>query len=236
MRVVHKWLLARFSQEKGLTLIEALVAVIVLGILLTALLPMVTLAVATRVQARRVDLATQAARSYVEAVRARIISLADIPSSQIAAAGQTTFEAINPPNPATYLPLTDPITGNSALRGTRIDGNNDGWRVGDPFDFVLQPMRTRIIPTPPATGEPNTTQERENALRNQGFVLGVRVYRADGFSGTLYRGLPTEPQCRGQRTVFTRNLGNRACPVVVVRAEILTNTSNTPEILRRLGN
>lgn len=229
----YKWLLTRARAEGGFNLIESLVAVIVLGILFTALLPLISIAVATRVNARRVDLATQAARSYMEAVRAGVISVADLPSAQIAPPDVVVFDGIAPPNPSTYLSAT--LT--PALQGTRFDGNNDGKFDGS-LDFIIQPMRTHIVTNPPNASEPATTRDRETALRNQGFILGVRVYRADGFTGALYRGLPTETQCRGSRVVFrgSSNIGNRACPVVIMRAEIMSKTGNTPEILRRIGS
>lgn len=224
----YRWLINKTNPQKGFTLIEALVAVIVVGILITALTPLIVFSIAARVQARRVDLATQAGRSYIEAVRSGAISVADLPNNLIAPAGVTTFDSIVAPNPATYAPPP----------GTEIDGDSDGVVAGT-FDLVIQPMRTRITPLPPATTEPATSEARERALRDQGFFVGVRVYRADafgsGFSPTLFRGL-IDPECASSRGVFIGSLGNRACPIVVMRAEIFPDTTNTSEIRRRLGN
>lgn len=224
----HKWLLNRGGSQKGFTLVEALVAVIVVGILITSLTPLIVFSVAARVQARRVDLATQAGRSYIEAVRSGAISVADLPPELILTnPNDTTFNTIAAPNPATYSPPP----------GTEIDGNANGT-LGDTFDLIIQPMRTRIIVNPPGP-EPASLEARETALRNQGYYVGVRVYRADAFgsafSPTLYRGL-IDPQCATSRGVFIGSLGNRACPIVVMRAEIFPSTTNTSEIRRRLGN
>ena len=52
----------------GFTIIESLVAVIVLGILMTAIAPTIVLSTATRVQSRRIELATLAARGYIDGV------------------------------------------------------------------------------------------------------------------------------------------------------------------------
>jgi prepilin-type N-terminal cleavage/methylation domain-containing protein len=61
------------SSQSGFTIIESLVAVVVVGILLTAIAPVIILSVATRVQARRVELATDAAQTYIDGVRSKTI-------------------------------------------------------------------------------------------------------------------------------------------------------------------
>ena len=59
-----------YSQDNqdGFTIIESLVAVIVLGILMTAIAPTIVISTATRVQSRRVELATLAAGAYIDGV------------------------------------------------------------------------------------------------------------------------------------------------------------------------
>ncbi|MGB3655467.1 MAG: prepilin-type N-terminal cleavage/methylation domain-containing protein, partial [Rivularia sp. (in: cyanobacteria)] len=56
------------KNQAGFTIIESLVAVIVLGILMTAIAPTIVLSTATRVQSRRVELATLAAGAYIDGV------------------------------------------------------------------------------------------------------------------------------------------------------------------------
>jgi prepilin-type N-terminal cleavage/methylation domain-containing protein len=53
------------SRDGGYTIIESLVAMIVVSVLMIAIAPVMAFSVATRVQARRTELATQAARSRV---------------------------------------------------------------------------------------------------------------------------------------------------------------------------
>lgn len=55
-------ILAKAKPPQGVTLLESLVAMLVVGILMTAIAPLIALSAAARVQARRVDQATQAAR------------------------------------------------------------------------------------------------------------------------------------------------------------------------------
>jgi prepilin-type N-terminal cleavage/methylation domain-containing protein len=57
------------SRDGGYTIIESLVAMIVVSVLMIAIAPVMAFSVATRVQARRVELATQAATAYINALR-----------------------------------------------------------------------------------------------------------------------------------------------------------------------
>ena len=57
------------SGDSGYTIIESLVAMIVVSVLMIAIAPVMAYSVATRVQARRVELATQAARTYIDSLR-----------------------------------------------------------------------------------------------------------------------------------------------------------------------
>jgi prepilin-type N-terminal cleavage/methylation domain-containing protein len=68
--------------QAGFTIIESLVAIVVLAILMSAIAPVIVLSTATRIQARRVELATQAAKSYAEGVAAGNV---DLPSDTIGA-------------------------------------------------------------------------------------------------------------------------------------------------------
>ena len=58
-------------RDGGYTIIESLVAMIVVSVLMIAIAPVMAFSVATRVQARRTELATQAARAYIDALRPR---------------------------------------------------------------------------------------------------------------------------------------------------------------------
>lgn len=68
------------SRDGGYTIIESLVAMIVVAVLMIAIAPVMAFSVATRVQARRVELATQAARTYIDALRTGAIRPKDTTS------------------------------------------------------------------------------------------------------------------------------------------------------------
>ncbi|WP_293356205.1 MULTISPECIES: prepilin-type N-terminal cleavage/methylation domain-containing protein [unclassified Microcoleus] len=66
------------SRDCGYTIIESLVAMIVVSVLMIAIAPVMAFSVATRVQARRMELATQAARAYIDALRTGAIKPSDV--------------------------------------------------------------------------------------------------------------------------------------------------------------
>lgn len=81
-------------QDSGYTIIESLVAMIVVSVLMIAIAPVMAFSVATRVQAKRVELATQAARAYMDALRVGAIKSTD-----------TGFPVADPAAPTSYSGL-----------------------------------------------------------------------------------------------------------------------------------
>lgn len=210
------WLMKILNSTKGtplgFTLIESLVAVVVVGILLSAIAPMVALSAAARVNARRVDLATQAARSYVEGVRGGVIDVVNFPSTLLAPVAATApyFNSIPAPNASGGISFALPADcSNANYPGVCVDTNNNGFSTSDPQDLVIQPMRT---------GDNNAT-----TLVNNGYLLGVRVYRADSFASgsgvTFYRG--DESQCAQSKQIFGASSAGRQCPLGAMSSEIV---------------
>lgn len=64
-------------QDSGYTIIEAIVAMVVVAVLMIAIGPVLAFSVATRVQARRVELATQAGKAYIDALKAGAVPSSD---------------------------------------------------------------------------------------------------------------------------------------------------------------
>lgn len=171
------------TSQSGFTIIESLMALIVVTILMVGLAPIITLAVANRVQARRVELATQAASSYIDGVRSGAIPLADPDDNQLLRA-VTSYE-VNAPSliPAppkgnlncTFVAgepsyCTSPRPQNSILYC--VDGDGDE-ACGGLNDFVVQAFGQ--IPT-------DSGVYYFQNQRYAGYRLGVRVYRADAFT------------------------------------------------------
>jgi type II secretory pathway pseudopilin PulG len=186
----------RQSAQSGFTIVEALMALIIASILLVGLAPIVVLSVASRVQARRVDLGTQAARSYIEGLRAAVN---DPPTNNAAQFDQPD------------LGVTAPTTMDDTV-GTCVDKNiktlaSCSDPTTPPF-LYLQTFRNGPAIPPADLGD----------VVKQGYCVGVRVYRADAFNG----GAPTGIQ--PLKNMFTETSTTKNYPLVVMRAEILNQT------------
>ncbi|WP_199301936.1 prepilin-type N-terminal cleavage/methylation domain-containing protein [Pseudanabaena cinerea] len=222
------------NPEAGFSLIESLVAAAVVSVLIVAIAPMVALSTSARVNARRIDQATQAARSYIDAVRGGVIDVSTFPnnivlppiSSSQNAQGQYVFESIAPPT-ATLITL-DSTSAANPVRGIRIDADGNGFSVNDPQDLVIQPMRS---------GPLSSSATAATDLQRQGFWLAVRVYRADALNGanTLKKG--TEPECARSKTPFS-STASILCPLVTMRSQIMptVNANNLDDIKTGIGS
>jgi type II secretory pathway pseudopilin PulG len=188
----------RQSAQSGFTIVEALMALIIASILLIGLAPIVVLSVSSRVQARRIDLATQAARSYIDGLRAGVITPPSDNTAQFNTPGLTPDIGV-PPLPA---PPSDP--------GTCLDKNLKSLDCANPDPnnppfLYIQAFR-------------NTERDPANIVK-EGYCVGVRVYRADAFNG----GTPTGTQ--PLKNMFTETSTTKNYPLVVMRAEILNQTN-----------
>jgi len=181
------------SQQDGFTIIESLMAIIVVSILMIAIAPAIALSVANRVQARRIEFGTQAARAYIDGVRSQVVT----------APLDTTSMTPNAPTSATSLSCsansycTSTATSTTPTNLYCIDGNADGNCTNtQPRDMIIQAFRFN----------------GNNTTATTGYSLGVRIYRADAFSDTT--ALTSNPI---QSPV---GIGNRKAPLVVMTTEI----------------
>ena len=148
------------SRDGGYTIIESLVAMIVVSVLMIAIAPVMAFSVATRVQARRMELATQAARTYIDALRTGALKptdtekfpVKDTSSSPSVAAAPTNFGKL-------YCVDLDEKAGCTGSKDFRVQG---AWR----------------------SVSATSNQEAKEA----GYALTVRVYRADASSPVVGTG------------------------------------------------
>lgn len=199
------------SDELGFTIIESLVAILVAAALLTAIAPVIVLSVATRVQAKRIETATDAAKSYIEGVRSGAIP---VPPSPIT--DSTTIAAYSPPTAGSLTCGTG--TGYCSAPATNLycmsfDGN--ACTTTNTRNFVIQAIRLN-------QGTVTTGGSTTNIVDpTKGYVLGVRVYRASGFSsdgGNLKKAPDKQP-------TFTGGAGDRKAPLVEMTTEITKNVT-----------
>ena len=242
----------RPKQDEGFTIVESLLAIIIVGILLVGIAPVVVLSVATRIQARRVENATQAARTYIEGTRATSIQA---PNNRTYLkqgnlenpTGGILFDGLEPPP---VDALSGCLTKTAAASNSKCKTNNyinnltdsvkpslycfdvdgDGVCSVDSLqDVIVQAFRSTAIEDPAST-----TIDAE-----QGYILGIRVYRADGFTGAdpLKASSSIESQ---KAAAFGGGLGDKKAPLVEMTTDITIRGSDTtklfPNICARLGN
>jgi prepilin-type N-terminal cleavage/methylation domain-containing protein len=214
------------SIESGFTLIECLLAIIIVGVLMVAIAPAVVLATATRLQARRVELATQAARTYVDGVRSgsiptpNLIPAPNNPISTVGAPGAAPFSCPIPTTAGTSSPpgyycfnATAPISNVQSLYCVNLDGGGcDSSRGRSSKNMIVQAFRSASSTTDTGSG---------------GYILGVRVYRLDAFDGTAP--LKTTPTNNNRRTAtYTGGVGDNKAPLVELTTEIAPATQTDP--------
>ncbi|NER34450.1 MAG: type II secretion system protein [Oscillatoria sp. SIO1A7] len=196
----------RQSAEAGFTIIESLAAIIIVTILMVGITPVLGIAVATRVQARRVELGQQAARTYIDYLRSET-------------------DTNNHPTPSSTLPSAAPAPTAGAFNCNNnhrayctvpagrqlycVDGDGDGSCKPDSVaDMVVQGVAFN-----PTTG----------ATPADGYRLLARVYRADAFGDAIAL------QTGTQQAAFTGGSGNRKAPVVEISTEISISGSTDYE-------
>jgi prepilin-type N-terminal cleavage/methylation domain-containing protein len=211
-----KRLSIQHSSESGFTLIESLMAVIVVSVLLVGIFPIIAFSVGTRVQARRVEIGTQAARSYIDGVRSGTIAAPPINSA-------TTLTNIGVP--ISTGTLTCPSNGYCTAPAPTttsslycIDGDGiPGCSTTSLKDMVVQAF---------GYNSSSTTAD-------SGYSLGVRVYRADAFRDTtpdLKKANPKKAQ------TFGGGIGDRKLPVVEITTDMVTTNTKFKDFCTRIAN
>lgn len=214
------------SRQGGFTIIESLVAIVVVSVLLAAIAPIIVLSVATRVQARRIEFATQAAKSYIDGVRTKQIE-PPAPPTLVAPATEkalSTYEA--PTNPGSlncaansYCTTTGTTSTGAPPSPTNLycidfDGDNT-CKNSSTTDMVVQVFRNKTSAT--------------------GYALGVRVYRANAFkSGITFKALKDSNVKQQQTFTGGTGLGNQQAPLVEMSTDITDTVPSYSDLCSRL--
>jgi len=222
--------------QDGFTIVDALVAVVVVGILMSAIAPVMVLSVGNRVQARRVELATQAAKTYLDGIRNgtipppnHTIVLNEVDSTSATQqfnAQRVTFNnaAVPPASGLTNCTPTAPDypycqnSPNLSLYCIDFD-EAAGCSSNSVRDLVVQAFRSATPTSTDAT---------------KGYLLGVRVYRADAFNDSLPL-VKSDVDTRRTQATFTAGLGDRKAPLMEITTEISTSETRLQDLCDRLG-
>lgn len=215
------------SDDSGFTIIESLVAILVVGILLTAIAPVIFLATATRVQSRRVELATQAAKTYIEGIRTGSITTPSTVTPTFSVSSEASPRNVDT-NPDDYLinqtnmPVPTSATG---LYCFKKDGTISASDCTDNL-FYIQAGRISV-----------NVATTETAKLLEGYRLGIRVYRSDvDFAQDLTAS--TGDNKNTQRAV-SGGIGDRQAPLIEMTTDITSTNRFTPTtftaLCQRLG-
>ncbi|MBH8555073.1 prepilin-type N-terminal cleavage/methylation domain-containing protein [Nostocaceae cyanobacterium CENA357] len=213
--------------EGGFTIIESLVTILVVSILLAAIAPVIALSVATRVQSRRVELASQAARSYIDAVRTQKIPAPAPPATNTSLSvipAPTTGSSFNCTVNSYCTSTTTSTTPPTNLYCIDFDGSGS-CESSSVTDMVVQAFRPTVDPT--GTTAPGKT----------GYALGVRVYRADAFknNNTLSRNNVTGNNEKVTQNTFTAGADDRRkAPLVEMTADISDTVPTYNDLCARI--
>ncbi|MGF1493579.1 MAG: hormogonium polysaccharide secretion pseudopilin HpsB [Microcoleaceae cyanobacterium] len=196
------------SSESGFNLIESLVAIVLVAILLVAIGPVIAYSVGTRVQAKRIELASQAARTYADAVRAESVDFNSI--------GTTKPSAVAAPSTGTLTCNTSQkCTAPAESSGVHlycVDFDGNGCTTDSLTDMVVQGISYRP----------------SSASTTSGYCLGIRVYRANSFVGG------TTLQTAAQDATSTNAIGNITLPLIQTTTEILPSGSDLRSVRTRI--
>lgn len=204
------------SSQSGFTIVESLMAIVVVTILMTAIAPVIVLSVASRVQSRRVEQASQAARAYIDGLRTGAI---EAPITKIAPdKSQYLFKEVAAPTSGApslanlYCIDLDDLDND----GISLGDTTNGCTVGSSKDLAIQAFRSVTA----TSVDPN-----------DGYLLGLRVYRAYAFNDNVpLTANNTSQNNNGNKVTqatFTAGVGASKAPLVEMTTEIFVTDKTT---------
>ena len=226
----------RQSSQQGFTIIESLVAILVVTILLIAISPVIVLSIGVRLQAKRVDSATRAARFYIDGVKSGEIVPPEhtvlLQEADIVTTSTTTTTVFNADRGA-FVAASPPTTGTlNCTAGSALGYcNNDPTNPyslycvdGDDADSQCTADSNKDLIVQAFRSIHSTT-----ANIDSGYLLGVRVYRADGFSDN------DELKINEQQLSASGGLGDRKVPLVEITTEVVNSNTSLGGYCQRFG-
>lgn len=234
------WLRLRPVQgrsDAGLTLLEGLVAIILVAVAVTAMTPPIFIATATRIQTRRIEQANQIAQAEVDRIRLQVergnynvvdlpASIGDNPIQNAPAATANSTAALLTSRPddcgGTMYPTATPAPVNQVVQ---VDQDGDCQP-----DFIMQVFRN--------DGEVPIGEEDANGQPKPfSFDIGVRVYHfAPGTTPTLL----TDATASGRMTSGRNDTidGDRRRPLAMLYTKISRsdNSKSLSELCKSLDN
>ncbi|WP_413175656.1 hormogonium polysaccharide secretion pseudopilin HpsB [Anabaena azotica] len=206
-----------FLDNGGFSILESLVGMLVACLLLAAIAPILVMSTAIRVQARRVEIASQAARTFIDGVRVGSITAPEIISQLSVATIASPRNISSSPDDyfinATEMPAPSSATGmycyleNGIISATSCVNNR----------FYIQ--AGRIVQT--------------NEI-NDGYRLAIRVYRAD-IDFTKPVKINTDSTIKQTTSTINGRLGDKQAPLIEITTDIANSSTTFQALCQRLG-
>jgi prepilin-type N-terminal cleavage/methylation domain-containing protein len=202
----------RPSSQSGYTILESLMAIVVVTVLMVAVAPLLAFSFATRVQAKRVELGSKAANTYIDAVRSGAVPPPTLTK-------QTNPTQTNAPTSAGSLTCDAGQVCTSPVGLYCVDNDSDGKCTlpNDPtpgkglMDMIVQGVAINNV---------------DGATLEDGYQLIVRVYRSDAFKDS-------SPLQQG-KLQSTKGLGNPKVPLSEITTQIIGSQTSFQDIENRL--
>ena len=210
----------------------------------SAIAPAVVLSTATRVQARRVELATQAAQFYMDGLRSGRIP--PPPVGQVVYPNQTNWknknllDGFDPPKgpltrPTAVTPGVTPTAENVYYKDANgipylycVDLDREaGCTKGD---YVVQGFRS-FLPSASNPAQPDPLDKGQ-----LGYMLGIRVYRADAmYLNEVLKTTPVDSKGNSRKlATYTGGAGDLRTPLVETTTQIRTPDTSYESLRQRL--
>ncbi|MEA5419093.1 hormogonium polysaccharide secretion pseudopilin HpsB [Spirulina sp. CCNP1310] len=224
----------RYNSEGGFTIIESLLAVLLIAIVLVGIGPIIAFSTATRIQSRRVEIGIQSARGYLSGVQSGTIPHPPIAYSDNNPVALKVGDVDPPPSATLNCPTgnaycTAPVDNEKfALYCVDID-DIAGCNANSQKDLVIQafglqapPASGTMEPSFPLKTENNEIKNKSLERPNAGYQLGIRVYRANSFGQNItLQKSGTAGRANSQARTVTSGIGSRALPIVEMTTEVV---------------
>ncbi len=220
LRLIYLKILLKKNTNSGMSLMESLVATVIISLMVVVSTPPLILAMATRIQNRRAETAMTLAQKELERIRLIVDTglyednllppIATIGATQITNPNQ--ISQAGPPN-------TVCVIGES---GCTITNSNQAWWTDPSKEYFIQTFRTTGV-------QENVSIDRRVIPQTVVFRMGIRVYSKASFEDLGSLRTESAPiyltRGAGERTLLERNDGEnisarqRQFPLAVIYAD-----------------
>ncbi|MGM3309363.1 hormogonium polysaccharide secretion pseudopilin HpsB [Anabaena sp. WFMT] len=208
------------KDNSGFTIIESLMGIVVVSILMAAIAPVLVMSTATRVQSKRVELAVNAAKTFVDGVRTGSISA---PTKAISLDPLDDTKTLRPLSENLVTALTMPVpTASSTDLYCFKEGNIAATTTTackeNPYrQFYIQAAQIKV----------------KDADADNGYRLAIRVYRTDiNFSKTVKA---SNNATKSTASTVTASMGDAQVPLVEMTTDIANRNTSFKALCDRLG-